>query len=181
MQQSTIGIRHQNFMLAVRRELGWPRFRPCNDAIAFCTGRKMDFQVGSEMARIAQTLRKDAVYTGWASMTASTPLGFTIAYREMLAVDIIDHVVPFAANDDAPIVFVSNRAAEHFAIDHRGTLTRIPGKPKNIGTGRKLAMKRIRATAATMSDELLADNRFVPFGSNWIEPETPVDTIVRFG
>ena len=181
MQQNTIGIRHQNFMLAVRRELGWPGFKPCNDAIAFCSGRKMDIEVGSEMARLAQTLRKDAVYTGWASLTASTPLGFTIVYREMLAVDIIDHVVPFAANDDASIVFVSTRADEHFAIDHRGTLVRVPGKPKNIGTGRKLAMKRIRATAATMGDELLADNRFVPFGSDWIEPKTPVETIVRFG
>lgn len=181
MQQSTIGIRHQNFMLAVRRELGWPGFKPCNDAIAFCTGRKMDFQVGLEMARIAQTLRKDAVYTGWANMASSIPLGFTIVYREMLAVDIIDHVVPFAANDDAPITFVSTRAAEHFAIDHRGTLTRISGKPKNIASGRKLAMKRIRATAATLGDELLAGNRFVPFGSDWIEPETPADTIVRFG
>jgi hypothetical protein len=181
MQQNTIGIRHQQFMLAVRRELGWPSFKPANDAIAFCSGRKMDFEVGSEMARIAQTLRKDAVYTGWANMTASTPLGFTIVYRELLTVDIIDHVVPFAANDDAPIVFISTRADEHFAIDHRGTLARVPGKPKNIGTGRKLAMKRIRATAATMGDELLDDNRFVPLGSDWIEPETPVGTIVRFG
>lgn len=181
MQQSNIGIQHQNFMLAVRRELGWPGFMPCNDAIAFCSGRKMDFEVGSEMARIAQTLRKDAIYTGWANMAASRPLGFTIVYREMLAVDVIDHVVPFAANDDAPILFVSTRAHEHFATDHRGTLVRIPGKPKNIGTGRKRAMKRICATAATMGDELLANNRFVPFGSDWIEPETPVQTIVRFG
>lgn len=181
MQQSNIGIRHQNFMLGVRRELGWPAFKPCNDAIAFCTGRKMDIEVGTEMARIARTLRKDAVYAGWSSMTSSTPLGFTIVYREMLAVDIIDHVVPFAANDDAPIVFVSTRAHEHFATDHRGSLVRINGRPKNIGTGRKLAMKRIRATAATMGDELLANNRFVPFGSDWIEQETPVETIVRFG
>lgn len=181
MQQATIGIHHQNFMLAVRREMGWPTFKPANDAIAFCSGKKMDFVVGSEMARIAQMLRKDAVYTGWANMAASTPLGFSIAYREMLTVDIIDHVVPFAANDDAPITFVSTRGDEHFAIDHRGTLIRVPGKPKNIGTGRKLAMKRIRATAATMGAELLADNRFVPFGSDWIEPETSLETIVRFG
>ena len=181
MEHSNISLKQQNFMRAVRRECGWPAFKPCNDAIAFCSGRKMDFEVGAEMARIAQTLRKDAVYTGWTNMAARKPLGFTIVYREMLAVDIIDHVVPFAANDDTPILFVSTRADEHFATDHRGSLVRIPGKPKNIGAGRKLAMKRIRATALTMGDKLLADNRFVPFGSDWIEPEMPADTIVRFG
>lgn len=180
MPQATIGLGHQNFMLALRREMGWPTFKPANDCIAFCSGRQMDFAVGSEMARIAQTLRKDAVYTGWDSMKATTPIGFTIVYRELLTVDIVDRVVPFAANDDAPIVFVSIRADEHFAVDGRGSLVRISGKPNNIGTGRKLAMKRIRATAATLGNELLADNRFVPTGGAWIEPETPIETIVRF-
>lgn len=181
MQQNNAGLRHQNFMLAVRRELGWPTFKPANDCIAFCSGRQMDLEVGSEMARIAQTMRKDAVYCGWANVTASTPVGFTIVYREMLSVDIIDRVVPFAANDDAPIIFVSTRADEHFAVDRRGSLVRIPGKPKKIGAGRKLAMKRIRATAATLGDKMLAGNQFVPWGSDWVEPEAPVETIVRFG
>lgn len=181
MQQNTIGLRHQNFMLALRREMGWPTFKPANDCIAFCSGRKMDFQVGSEVARMAQTLRKDVVYSSWANLGRNKPLGLSIAYRELLTVDIINHVVPFAANDDAPIIFVSTRADEHFAIDGRGTLVRIPGKPKAIGTGRKLAMKRIRATAATLGNELLADNQVVPFGSDWVEPETRLETIVRFG
>lgn len=181
MQQSTIGLGHQNFMLALRREMGWPSFKPANDCIAFCSGRQMDVAVGSEMARIAQMMRKDAIYTGWDSMKATTPLGFTIVYRELLTVDVVDRVVPFAANDDAAVVFVSTRADEMFAVDRRGALVRISGKPKNIGIGRKLAMKRIRATAATMSNELLANNRFVPTGGAWVEPETPVETIVRFG
>ncbi|WP_375399036.1 hypothetical protein [uncultured Sphingomonas sp.] len=78
-------------------------------------------------------------------------------------------------------MFVSTRADEHFVIDGRGSFVRMPGKPKAIGAGRKLAMKRIRATAATLGGQLLADNRFVPTGGTWIEPETPVETIVRFG
>ena len=181
MQHNTIGISHQKFMLAVRRELGWPSFRPAYDCIAFCSGRRMDFKVGTEMARIAQALRKDAVYTGWENMAATTPLGFTIVYRDLLAVDVVDRVLPYAADNDAPIVFVSTRADEHFAVDQRGSLARIPGKPKAIGTGRKLAMKRIRATAATMGDELLAGNRFVPPGGEVIEQDAPVAMVVRFG
>jgi len=180
MQQATITLRHQNFMLAVRHEMGWPAFKPANDAIAFCSGRPVDIEVGSEIARIAQMLGKDAVYTAWASITATAPLGFTIVYREMLTVDIVDRVVPYAANDEAPIVFVSTRADEVFAVDRRGSLARIPGKPKNIGKGHQLAMKRIRATAAKMGDALLDGNRFVPSGAS-IEPEAAVETIVRFG
>lgn len=181
MQQNTIGLGHQNFMLALRREMGWPTFKPANDCIAFSSGRRMDLAVGSEVTRIAQMMRKDVVYTGWDSMKATTPLGFTIIFRELLTVDIVDRVVPFAANDDAPIVFVSTWSDEMFAVDRRGTLVRIPGKPRNIGTGRKIAMKRIKTTAATLGDELLADNQFVPPGGAWMEPETPLETIVRFG
>mgnify|MGYP005984364197 CR=1 FL=1 len=181
MQQSTIGIGHQNFMLALRREMGWPTFKPANDCIAFCSGRRMDFEVGSELARIAQTLRKDAIYSSWDKMSATKPLGLSIAYRELLSVDIIDRLVPFAANDDAPVIFVSTRSDESFVLDGRGSLIRVAGKPKAIGAGRKLAMKRICATAATLQSELLADNQFVPFGSAWVEPEAPVETVVRFG
>lgn len=180
-QTATVPLHHQNFMLAIRREMGWPTFRPANDAIAFCSGREMNFEVGAEMARIAQTLRKDAIYTGWANSTVALPTSFTVVYRELLAVDIVDRVVPYAANDDAPIVFVSTRADEVFAVDRRGTLVRVPGKPKAIGIGRKLAMKRIKATAATLGDTLLEGNRFVAPGAEWIEPEAPLETIVRFG
>lgn len=180
MQQNTLSLRHQNFMLAVRHEMGWPGFKPANDAIAFCTGRRMDFAVGSEMARIAQTIRKDAVYTGWKNMAATKPLGFTIVFREMLTVDIVDHVVPYAANDDVPIIFVSTRADEHFSVDQRGSLVRLPGRPAVVGVGRRLAMKRIRATAATMGNEMLGDNLFVPPGGDLIEQETLAAIAVRF-
>ena len=174
-------LHHQNTMLALRREMGWPPFKPMNDCIGFCSGRPMDFETGSEIARIAHKLGKDVIYAGWASTKATQPTGFTVAYRMMFSVDIVDRLVPFAANDDAPIVLVSTRVDECFAIDMRGSLVRLAGKPKNIGTGRKLATKRINATTATLGDELLQNNRFVPTGAEWIEPETPIETIVRFG
>lgn len=182
MQQTdSMILRHQNFMLAVRREMGWPAFKPANDCIAFCSGRTTDLEVGSEMARIAQMIGKDAVYTGWKNPVAATPAGFTIVYREMLTVDVVNRVVPYAANDNAPIVFVNIRKDEMFVVDGRGSLLRVPGKPNAIGKGRALAMKRIKATAATLGDTLLENNRHVPWGSEAIAPEAPVETIVRFG
>jgi hypothetical protein len=100
----------------------------------------------------------------------------------MLTVDFIDRVLPYAANDDAPILLVSTRSDEHFAIDRRGSLIRIPGKPKSLAAGRRLAMKRIKSAAKTMGDDLLTSNRHVAWGSTEIEPEAPIaECIVRFG
>lgn len=176
-------IHHQNFMLSVRQEMGWPLFRPANDGIGFASGREMSFEVGTEIARIAriaQAMRKDIVYTGWASPRAKDRTSFTLAYRELLTVDVIDRLVPFAANEQAPVVLVSTRADEVFAVDRRGLLVRVPGTPKGIGKGRKLAMQRIKAAAAMMGDELIENNGFVPPGADWIEPDAPLETIVQF-
>ena len=178
----TMILRHQNTMLAVRQQMGWPAFKPANDCIAFTSGKPNDFEVGRELGRIAQMLGKDVIYSGWASVDATAPVGFTVAYREMLAVDIVDRVFPYAANDQSPVVLVSTREDEHFAIDHRGSLVRVAGKPKSLGAGRRLAMKRIKAAAKSMGDELLASNRHVSWGATAIEPEVPVaETVVRFG
>ncbi|MBY0382489.1 MAG: hypothetical protein K2W78_11275 [Xanthobacteraceae bacterium] len=140
----------------------------------------MDIATGMEIARIAQMLNQDVIYSGWKSPKATEPMGFTIAYREMLSIDIVDKLVPFAANDEAPLVLVSTRTDESFEIDRRGSLVRVPSKPTNIGKGRKLAMKRIKATAASLSNEMLGNNRVVPAGATSIEPRAPTETIVRF-
>lgn len=178
----TMIVRHQNTMLALRQEMGWPLHRPANDCIAFTSGKPSDFEVGMELGRLTQMLGKDLIYSSWASVDATTPIGFTIAYRQMLAVDIVDRVFPYAANDQAPVVLVSTRDDEHFTIDGRGSLLRMPGKPKSLGAGRRLAMKRIKAAAKNMSDELLTSNRHVPWGATEIEPQALVaETVVCFG
>ena len=174
-------VRHQNFMLSLRQLMGWPTFKPANDCIAWSSGRPMDYEVGMELSRLTQLIGKDLIYSGWTSSKASEPIGFSIAWRDLLAVDIVDRVVPVADNDDAPIVLVSIRSDETFVVDRRGSLVRIAGKPKAIGKGRKLAMKRIKSAAATRGDALLASNRFVATGADWIAPDTPLETIVRFG
>lgn len=174
-------LRHQNVMLALRAEMGWPSFKLANDCLAFTSGKEMDVETGMEIARIATMLGKDVIYAGWASTKAPKPTGFTVGYRMMFSVDIVDKVVPYAANDTAPLTLVSTRADEFFAIDQRGSLVRVPGKPIDIRKGRELAMKRIRARAAAMDGALLPTNRLVPTGQDWIEPDAaPVETVVRF-
>ena len=179
-QQSPILLHHQNTMLAVRTEMGWPPFRPANDAIGFTSGRVLDAEVCTELARLAQVMRKDLIYSQWRDLKAADPAAFTIVYRQLHAVDIVDQVIPWAANDTAPLVFLSKRAEETYAIDARGSLTRIFGRPAKIASGRKLAMKRIKTAAAAKGDELLANNTFLKPGETWVEPVANVDTIVRF-
>ena len=174
-------LRHQNMMLAVRELMGWPAFKPANDCLAFSSGKVCDFDVGMELGRFSQMLSKDIIYSGWSSATATVPSCFTIAYRELLTVDIIDRAFPYAANDRSPVVLVSTCGDEHFAIDARGTLVRVPGKPKSLGAGRRLAMKRIKAAARSKGDELLATNRPVRWGAEAIEPDVQTECVVRFG
>lgn len=173
-------LHHQNFMLAVRQEMGWPAFKPANDCIAWCSGRPTDVDTAMELARLAQRMGKDLVYTGWMNARAAEPTGFSIAYRGMFAIDIVDQLQPFAANDDAPILLVSTRDEATFAIDTRGSLVRVPGLPRSLGKGRKLAMKRIKAAAASKGDTLLSNNRLVPWGDDWVAPDEPVETVVTF-
>lgn len=178
-QLNPLSLREQNFMLAVRREMGWPAHKPANDCIAFCSGLPVDFEVGSELARIVSLERKDAIYTGWTNGSVAEPT-FAVVYREFLTVDVVDRVVPYAESEHAPIVFVNTRADELFAVDRRGSLLRLAGKPKNIGRGKKLAMKRIKAAAAAMGERMLENNRHVPFGGDWIAPEPASDVFVKF-
>ena len=110
-------LHHQNMMLALREEMGWPSFKPANDCISWASGQEMCFEVGNELARVAQMAGRDVIYTGWASSRAKDPTSFAIAYREMLTIDIIDRLVPFAASDRSPIILVSTSADEFFAID----------------------------------------------------------------
>lgn len=180
MEQKTMQLRHQNFMWAVRREMGWPAFRPINDCLAFSSGQAFDFEVGTELGRLAQAMRKDIIYSSWASTEAREPMGFTVAIRELLSVDVIDRVFPWAGDKTTPIVFVSTSSDEVFVVGRRGLLERMTGKPPRLGEGRKLAMKRIRAAAAVMEGELAENTICVPTGGAWIEPDQPLETIVRF-
>ena len=170
---------HQNTMLALRREMGWPAFKPAKDCISFTAGREVDLAQSVKLGRIAQALGKDVICSSWSKVKAVEPAAFCVAYRELLAVDIVDRVIAFAANDTDWIILVSTRSDEHFTIDRRGSLVRVTGKPKRLGNGRKRAMKRIKTVAATLGGEMLASNRLVPIGGT-VAPEAAVETIVRF-
>lgn len=174
-------LRHQNVMLALRHQMGWPLTKPANDCIAWTSGRPVDAEVGMELARVAGLLGKDVVYSSWNDKHATEPSAFTIGYRTMLACDVVTGVIPYAVDDDAPIILVNAKAGEIFAIDSRGSLVRAGGTPKALEAGYKRAMRRIKAVAALMRKDLLPDNRWMKWGSASIEPDTaPRTAAVRF-
>lgn len=172
-------LHHQNLMLAVRQEMGWPAFAPANECISFCWGQPIDLENGIELARFAQMIGKDIVYSGWASTSCTEPTAFTVAYGEMLSVDIVDKLVPFAADDNATLLLVNTITDECFAIDRRESLARTPWKPMNVRTGRKIAMKRIQTAATNLGRKPRQNGRAVRHGE-LIEPETSTAAVVRF-
>lgn len=181
MNDNMMLLRHQNWMWALRRLMGWPAFKPINDSIAWSSGRTMDVELGVELARLATAGRKDMVFSCWANVSAAEPVGYIVALRELFAVEVVDRFVAYAADEKAPLLLVSTRRDEHVAIGSRGLLERREGKPADLGKGRKLAVKRIRTVAATMGDTLCADNMWVPKGGDWIEAAVPpMPTFVRF-
>ena len=78
------------------------------------------------------------------------------------------------------MILVSTTTDEHFAIDARGSLIRVSGRPKAIRKGRALAMSRIKAVVATRSSDLLPDNQSVAPGGAVTRPQPSNETIVRF-
>ena len=63
MMNDTTKLRHQNWMWALRSEMGWPTFKPVNDCIAWASGRLMDIELGMDLARLA-TLPVEACIVG---------------------------------------------------------------------------------------------------------------------
>jgi len=179
-QTSTTSVRQQNFMHALRMAMGLPLHRLTNDAIAWTFGQPMDFAVGVEMARIAQVIQQDAVYVSFASESANRPCGFAVVYRELDMVDVVDNCVPHAASADAPITLVNIRSNEHFAVDRRGSLVRLEGKPANLAAGKKLAMSRIRVAAAAMGDAEMAGCQAIKAGAHPMAQEQRDGPIVCF-
>lgn len=175
-------IKTQNIAWGLRQEMGYPLFAPTNDCTAFAGGGHADLAKGMEIAVLAIQMRKDVIYLGWQDVADAAPSTFAVALREMLQVDWVDGLFPFAADDTAPIVLVSTKRDEHIAVGLRGLLERRPGKPGALGKGKARAMRRIRRAAATMRNELAENNVWLPRGDPWREPPASErETIIRFG
>lgn len=176
-------LKTQKYCLAVRQQLGYPLFKPAIHCTAFASGGIADLAKGMEIAVLAETMRKDFVYTAWKDFSEKEPAQIGVALRAMLHVDWVDPCFLWAADDVAPLVIVPTRRDEHIVVGERGLLERRAGRPATaLGRGKKLAAVRVRRAAATMRDELLEGNVFVPRGGTWQEPAAATcETIVRFG
>lgn len=175
-------LRNQKFAWGLRQQMGYPLFAPANDCTAFAGGGIADFALGMEIAVLATQMRKDIVHLGWRDVADAEPTTFAVALREMVQVDWLDGLFPFAEDDMAPIVLVSTRRDKNIAVGPRGLLERRSGKPKALGKGKARAMRRIRRAAAAMSDQLADAHVFLNRGEAWREPPASShDTIVRFG
>ncbi|GGP00686.1 hypothetical protein EV664_1238 [Stakelama pacifica] len=180
MEHTTMTLKHQNWMWALRKEMGWPLFKPANDCLSFSSGRKMDAEIGTELGRVAVAMRKDVVYSSWTNAAVAEPSSYAVVLRDLLTINVTDRCVAWASTETSPVILISTRRDEMFAIGARGLLERVAGKPKSLAKGRKIAERRIRAAAQAMGGRLAENNVWLPMGADWVEPERPVETVVRF-
>ncbi len=177
-QFSGVVVHRQRFTLALRREMGWPSFRPANDCLDFSIGGPVDTVTGLKLARIVERECKDLIHTSWRRPAAPWPCDFAVVIRMLLTLDVVTGLAPWCAGDDDPVILVG--VDEFFAHDRRGSLVRLAGRPAMIVPGRRLALRRIEAAARARSVRHLAGKRLVRTGGDWIEPEVPAEIPVRF-
>jgi hypothetical protein len=154
---SNPNLYQQCYMHALRLTMGLPLHRPTNDAVAYCIGKPMDLIGGSEMARLSRDLQMDIVHIGFADRHAIAPSRLSVVYRELEHIDVIDHLDVYAAAADKPVLLISDRRNEHFCIDQRGGLARLPGNPTNLVAGRKLARRLIQKAAQRLAKSSTVD------------------------
>ena len=174
-------IRQQNINLAIRQLMGWPPYKPSNDCIAFGCGAPLDPLLALKVVQMAEEMRKDWVYAQYLKPAARMPARIGIVYRRLADVEVIDDCLLWVADAEAPLIVVSPRTDEHFAVDARGSLQRVAGRPKGLAKGRALAMRRVRTLAAGYDHVALPDSVFMSAADPWVEPaRQPRDTLIRF-
>lgn len=147
---------HQNYLNALRKEMGLPLRMLICDSIAYFYGRPTGIAKASGLAKMAVQAGKDIVDISFANDTTHTGVEFTVAFRLMDHVEILTRCKPFAPDADAPVVLLSADGARGFGADARGCMQQHQNAVTNISKGHALALRRIRATARELGQRQAA-------------------------
>lgn len=153
--------RQQYYVHALRMTMGLPLRQPTNDAVMYRLGDPLDLTLGAELARVVQDLQKDTISVSFATGNANRPSDISIVYLELDHVDVVSGLEVYAASPGQPVMLINTRAHEHFAVDRRGSLARIPGKPTDLVSGKKRAVKMIREAASRLMASANVDCQMV--------------------
>lgn len=176
-----ITVRRQQLAWAVKTEMGFQICGVPSDCLTMAAGVVADPVKAMELAAIAPKLRSDLVYLGFRNLKAEEPCQIALAYRDDLCVDWRDGLQLYAADQESPLILVDAARGEHYARGGRNQLIRMEGVPANLDRGRKLAMARIRRTAAIMPEQLSDGSFLMPPGEDVLahSPEPSAETVVR--
>jgi hypothetical protein len=159
-----MAVRHQQIALAIKVELGFQICGVPNDCLTMASGGVADPVKAIELAKVASDLKTDLVHLGFRTSKAKAPCQIALAYRDDLVVDWRDGLQLYAADQTSPLILVDEARRQFFERGLRNQLIRFGGVPSNLAKGSRLAMARVRRTAAIMRSELLDTNYFVPRG-----------------
>lgn len=174
-------VRRQQIAWAVKTELGFQICTVPNDTLTMAGGEVADPVKAMELAAMAPKLKTDLLYLGFRTTKAKEPCQVALAFRDDLCVDWRDQLQLYAADQNAPLILVDVARGERYVRAGRNQLIRMEGVPANLARGRKLAMARVRRTAAIMPQELSAGHFFVPPGDDVLRhrPDATGETVVR--
>lgn len=157
-------LRQQNYVNALRIEMGLPLHALANDGIGYMFGPPVDVPASAELARIAQEIGKDLVHVSFQNAIVRKPIGFTVVWRELDHVEVMTNCMPYVSEGNG-VSLVCLRSDGQFAVDSRGSMIRLSVKPVDLRTGRKLAMRLIKKTADSLACEHLADTQTIQSGA----------------
>lgn len=159
-----MAVRHQQLSLAIKVELGFQICSLPNDCLTMAAGSVADPVKAIELAKVAASLKTDLVYLGFRTGKAKDPYQIGLAYRDDLVVDWRDCLQLYAADQTSPLILIDEQRRQFFERGLRNQLIRFGGIPSDLAKGRRLAMARVRRTAAIMPAELSDTNYHVPLG-----------------
>lgn len=157
--------RRQQLCWALKEAMGFPTTGAANDSVQMLAGQPTDAAAGWRIASIAAPLHKDCIYLGFKTLHANYFCQVGLAFRDELLIDWRPSLLPFAADNHAPVVLVDVERGGQFAKGERNMLVFTPGVPSELELGRRLAMARIRRTAASMSTEM-STSTWIPAGAD---------------
>ena len=157
-------LRQQNYVNALRSEMGLPLHALANDGIGYMFGPPVNVPASAELARIAQEIGKDLVHVSFANAHVCKPTGFTVVWRELEHVEVITNCGPYRA-EGGRVSLVCHRSNRQFAVDSRGSMICLSVKPADLRAGRQLAMQRLKKTAESLACEHLADTQTIQSGA----------------
>ncbi|MCE7796517.1 hypothetical protein LWE61_08070 [Sphingobium sufflavum] len=155
--------RGQQWVLALRKLMGYPLHAPTRHSTAFCASGERDLAGALHMAQIAAEMQKDMLNVSFKSIYAPEPSSVSLAVHGPLCIQWLPDCGLYAASETANVALLHKNKRWFFDDRNQLVSTSLPPRHR-IARGEQVAWSRWRIKAAQMEVFELDGNSFVPAG-----------------